>query len=149
MEWNHRWFGFWKEDGPAYAACPSIHDHRFPDVVARYDTSRIRRYLTQSFALTATSRNGRPCPVTGRKRFGSLGIMTDGAWLWRDDLPDFIEEFQVALPDQFLLAMAARDFAPQQDVDPDLIPGLPWPPISGALKSFVLGGPSGDPPPGG
>jgi hypothetical protein len=37
---------------------------------------------------------------------GSASLLTDGAWLWRQDLAHYVERYHVELPDDFVRSMA-------------------------------------------
>ena len=128
-DWNHRWFGMWQEYGPAYANCPSARNFVFPEIVARYDKLRLRQYLTTAQEIAATSRSSFPCPFTGKRIPGSITFRTDGEWHWPDDLPDYIDRFDLAIPTAFLRAIEARNYVPPAPVGPDTIARLERPPI--------------------
>jgi hypothetical protein len=128
-DWNHKWFGFWKEYGPRYADCPSVQEFRFPEVSARYDKARLREYLTRAPTVATTSRSHFPCPVTGKTLGGSISTKTDGEWCWLDDLPDHIEQFDVAIPSSWLKKIEASHYVPPTTVDEDAIQHLERPPL--------------------
>ena len=126
--WPHRWFGYWREYGPKYLRCPSIREFVRPDVTATYDKARLRRYLTSAACIAATSRAAFPDPFTGERLGGSVSWRTDGRWTWMDNLPDYIEEHDVALPTAFLREIVARDYV-APPVDPRVFPQLESPPV--------------------
>ena len=129
LEWEHRWFGYWREYGPAYSECPSIRDFVDQQVVSNYNKEGLRSYLTSAPIVASTSRINFPCPFTGRRIAGSLSVRTDGEWSWLDDLPDYIEEFGVRLPARFEEKIQDLNFLPPTEVSPEQINALERPPV--------------------
>jgi len=127
-QWNHKWFGYWKEHGPQFEDCPSVHEFVFPEVVATYDKARLREYLTQSQIVATTNRWNFPSPFTGERTWGTIAGMTDGEWSWLSDLPDYIEQHDVAIPTAWLQKIIARNYVPPPPVDEDVIMGMEGPP---------------------
>jgi len=127
-QWNHKWFGYWKEYGPQFEDCPSVYEFVFPEVVATYDKARLREYLTQSQTVAITSRGNFPSPFTGERTWGTIADMTDGEWSWLSDLPDYIEQHDVAIPTAWLQKIIARNYVPPPPVDEDVIMGMEGPP---------------------
>lgn len=130
-DWDHLWFGVWREYGPPYRACPSIRDWSQRDVASAYDLPRLRGYLTSAQVVASTSKSAFPCPFTGQPRFGSISYRTDGVWLWLDDLPDLIEQHGIAIPSAFLRRIQTNRFTPPPEVDQLQIEALEWPVIEG------------------
>jgi hypothetical protein len=128
-EWAHRWFGYWREYGAAYSECPSIHDFVDQQVVSNYNKEGLRFYLTNAPIVASTSRINFPCPFTGRRVSGSLSARTDGEWNWFDDLPDYIEAFNVRLPAHFEEKIRALNFCPPTEVSLEQINALERPPV--------------------
>jgi len=127
-KWNHHWFGVWQEYGPAYEDCPPVRDFVFPDVTRSYDKKRLTEYLTKAQVVAATSRNQFPCPFTGKRTGGSISFRTDGRWLWLDDLPDYIDRFNVAIPTEFLKEIEKNGYVPPA-VEANIAERLEWPPV--------------------
>ncbi len=127
-EWNHKWFGVWREYGPRYRECPSVHDFVCSAVVEKYDKIRIRKYLTTAQVVASTSRRSFPCPFTGKRGGGSISSRTDGRWYWMDDLADYIDQYDVALPTRFLQNIERNDYVPPV-VNPADVAKLERPPI--------------------
>ncbi len=128
-QWNHRWFGVWQEYGPAYESCPHVREFVVPEVASHYDKVRLREYLTKAQIVASTSRRSFPCPFTGKRIAGSISFRTDGEWLWLDDLPDYIDHFNVAIPSSWLRKIEANGYVPPPPIDPDAIEKLEWPPV--------------------
>lgn len=127
--WPHKWFGVWREYGPKYKDCPSIHEFVARDVVATYDKKKLREYLVNGHIVASTSRASFPCPFTGTRHAGSISFRTDGEWLWLDDLPDYIDLFEVAIPSAWLCSIKARNYK-LLPVDERAVMTLQWPPLS-------------------
>jgi hypothetical protein len=128
-QWRHRWFGVWREYGPKYKDCPSIREFVAPELVTSYDKKRLREYLLSGQIVASTSRASFPCPFTGTRHKGSISFRTDGEWLWLDDLPDYIDQFDVAIPSAWLHSIKARDYQ-LRPVDEQAVMALEWPPTS-------------------
>lgn len=126
-DWNHKWFGVWREYGEAYAACPSIHDFTIPGASLHYDKIGIRQYLTQAPIVASTSKANFPNPFDGRRGVGSISFRTDGEWLWLDDLPEYIDQFGVAIPTNWLNKIEIAQYVPPVAVTQELIGKLEWP----------------------
>ena len=138
-QWNRRWFGVWKEYGPAFTACPSAREFVQPALSSSYDKARLRQYLTTAPIIAVTSRMGFPCPFTGQLTGGSIAFRTDGEWLWLDDLPDYIEHFAVAIPPQWLHAIQERGYVPPASIREDVRESLDWPPIASDAVNVAHG----------
>ena len=126
--WNHKWFGLWQEYGPAYEDCPRARDYVVPEVASHYDKARLREYLTKAQIVATTSRHSFPCPFTGKRIAGSISFRTDGQWLWLDDLSDYIDQFDIAIPTAWLQQIEANGYVPPP-VDLDAIERLEYPPV--------------------
>lgn len=128
-QWNHKWFGFWKEYGPRYEDCPSVRIFVLPEIASGYDKARLREYLTKGQLIASTSRRSFPCPFTGKRTAGSISTRTDGEWYWLDDLPDYIDQFNVAIPSSWLLKIESNGYVPPPPIDPEAIEKLELPPV--------------------
>jgi hypothetical protein len=126
--WKHRWFGVWREYGPGYEACPSARDFVFPEITRTYDKRRLKEYLTNAHVIASTSRSRFPCPFTGRRTTGSISFRTDGHWLWLDDLADYVDRFDIAIPSEFLENIEKNGFTPPVVLE-DVTQKLEWPPV--------------------
>ena len=111
-KWPHKWFGIWNEYGDDYKKLVSIKEFVYPEVVKGYNLQGVKNYLTNSLLLSSTSRMAFPCPFTGKLYEGSISFRTDGEWLWLDDLPFYIENYNVALPTSFLQKMDKNNYMP-------------------------------------
>jgi hypothetical protein len=104
--WPHKWFGTWREQDPRFADFPSVYDWVQPGVQIG---ERELEYLANAPVLAATSWMALPCVICGYGE-GSLCSRTDGTWHWMDDLPHYIREHSLALPEELLAHMRAVDF---------------------------------------
>ncbi len=129
-QWNHRWFGYWYEYGPAYKLCPHIREFVFPQVVQKYEKPKVISYLRGAQVVAATSRMSYPCPFTGKRIAGSIRSMTDGEWHWLDDLCEYIEQHNVAIPTAMLVRMQSCGYRPPPPVGGDVIARLERPVLS-------------------
>lgn len=128
-QWNHKWCGVWQEYGPAYESCPSVREFVIPEVASRYDKVRLREYLTKAQVVATTSRSSCPCPFTGKRTHGSVSFRTDGEWLWFDDLADYIDQFNVAIPSSWLRKIESNGYVPPPPIDLTAIERLERPPV--------------------
>ena len=127
--WPHKWFGIWREIGPSYYTCPSIYGWVDREEVKSYgdDLPKIINYLRTSTVIVTTSAMGFPNIISGqRKRESSISYRTDGTWVWFDDLAEYIELNNVALPRDFYEHMKKQSFiSPDASkINPD---DLDWP----------------------
>ena len=109
-DWNHRWFGFWKEMGPKFSFCPSIKEFRTGNELNINEKKLVLAYLKNGFVVATTSRLAFPCVITGKRFSGSISYRTDGHWLWFDDLGYYVECFGVALPLRMLEHIRANQY---------------------------------------
>jgi hypothetical protein len=45
---------------------------------------------------------------------GGASLKTDGDWVWRLDLPHYVDAYHIALPDEFLRTIRSRDYVVPQ-----------------------------------
>jgi hypothetical protein len=60
---------------------------------------------------------------------GSISFRSDGIWLWLDDLPEYIDKFNVALPSAFLGNILQNQYVPPP-VGKEAAKKLEWPPVA-------------------
>lgn len=80
----------------------SIRDAVRP--VGEPDETDLVAYLDAGYVLIDVMEGG-PDVITGsphRHSPGCSSLLTDGAWLWRQDFPHYVETHHVSLPDAFL-----------------------------------------------
>ena len=78
--------------------------------------------------MASTSRTSFPCPFTGKRTTGAVSFRTDGKWLWLDDLPDYIDDYDVAIPTEFLSEITSHAYIPPT-IDLSALGQLEWPPV--------------------
>lgn len=122
--WPHRWFGFWKEDGPEYRACPSLS--QWPsEALAQNEMARILTFLRGGAVVCVTQVGVRNCVLCGRRLSGSRECLSDGLWLWPGELAHYLEEHGVAVP---LPLRKHIELSPAPDANRQVDPAqLEWP----------------------
>jgi hypothetical protein len=127
-DWPYKWFGFWSEHKSNYEEYPSIKEFICPEENRRYDLEKLLNYLRTAQCITATSRSGFRHPFTQEKlSFGTLCVRSDGIWQWFDDLPDYIEKYDVAIPTKFLQHIEANGYIPPPDMDEEEYMAIDFP----------------------
>lgn len=110
--WQHKWFGMWHEQGEGCENYPSINEFIRPEIVAKYRFKELTNYLENSQMVSVTSGDYSPDPYTGRIIKESISFVTDGEWLWLDNLPYFIQKYNVAIPVSFLKRIESNNYKP-------------------------------------
>ncbi|MER7674960.1 hypothetical protein ABTY61_41815 [Kitasatospora sp. NPDC096128] len=117
----------------------SIRDAVRP--VGEPDEAGLAAYLDAGHVLIDVMEAGHDA-ITGSAHRHSLGcssLVTDGAWLWRQDFPHYVETHHVLLPDAFIEhvrslnyqmpAITVAQFAPRYDETMPLVgwaSAVPW-----------------------
>ncbi|WP_431894784.1 hypothetical protein [Micromonospora haikouensis] len=105
-----RTVGFFRELGPdpveVYAE--SIHAHLTPDPLP--DTGRVTNYLRNGHGLIDVMGAELDVLGSGRHLVGGASVMTDGEWIWRDDLRFYVDTYPVRLSGDFLASIRASDY---------------------------------------
>ena len=128
-DWPYRWFGVWAEFGPAYKKCPSVHSFVKPEINLQYRKDRLCKYLRTAPILASTSRVNFPNVFTGSRFAGSISFRSDGKWLWLDDLAEYVDHYNVAIPTRWLNDIEARNYSPPDELSGDVTRVLEWPPL--------------------
>ncbi|MEU7031049.1 hypothetical protein AB0A60_30720 [Streptomyces sp. NPDC046275] len=132
--------GFYDEfDNRAGGPNGPIHDAVRP--VGEPDEADLVAYLDSGHVLIDVMEAGHDI-ITGSPHRHSLGcssLVTDGAWLWRQDLPHYVETHHVLLPEAFtrhvrglnyrMPALITAQFAPHYDATMPLVgwsSAVPW-----------------------
>lgn len=132
MDWPHRWFGLWKEEGLDNPRYPSIHDFIEPELEPPPDQDRLIDYLQAAPIVCVMSQMSSPDVITGEEIDfqDSLSVRTDGVWLWYDDLPHYMRRHGVRLPDALVARIREMNYMPPELGDLELgviLPTLDWP----------------------
>ncbi|MER6756657.1 hypothetical protein ABT235_21035 [Micromonospora echinofusca] len=102
--------GFFRELGPnpveVYAE--SIQDHLGHAPLP--DAALVIQYLRDGHDLIDVM--GAESDVLGSERLiiGGASVMTDGTWLWREDLRFYVAIYHVCLPENFLASVRANNY---------------------------------------
>ncbi|MEV4725483.1 hypothetical protein [Micromonospora humida] len=102
--------GFFRELGPdpAEVYAESIRAHLGPSPLP--DVEDVVRYLRDGHGLIDVM--GAEVDVLGSDRHlvGGASVMTDGEWLWRDDLRFYVTTYHVRLPEDFLATIRRNSY---------------------------------------
>jgi hypothetical protein len=105
-----RTVGFFRELGPepveVYA--DSIRAQLAPEPLS--DSDRVTDYLRDGHDLIDVMGAEPDVLGSGRRLVGGASIMTDGEWIWRDDLRFYVATYHVRLPDDFLASIRAKGY---------------------------------------
>jgi hypothetical protein len=104
------WFGFWKEHREDYKSFPSIVEFIHEDYEQTHDVKGILKYLNLGHSIAATSGWSFNNPFTLQPIGGSISEMTDGKFIWCSDLPLYIKEHHVAIPEHWYQYMKSKNF---------------------------------------
>lgn len=110
LDFKYSWFGFWREQMDSYAKFPSIMEFVDKDYSENHNVSGILNYLKSGHALAYTSGWSFNHPFKNEPVGGSIATMTDGKFLWYSDLAEYIEDFNVAIPENWYQYMKLRNF---------------------------------------
>lgn len=83
-------FGFWKEYGDNYKECPSINLYIDKDINHLYDKNKLIPYLKFGGVFAVSSKLNFPHLFTGEQGLDEFLILTDGFWLWPENLADYV-----------------------------------------------------------
>ena len=104
--------GFFRELRHGDPTGPSLDASRY--ALPADERGRVARYLRGGAILAATGTvvgdwfDPRVDPVI------SLGLATDGTWVWPSDLAYYVERYGVGVPDELLQHMARSDWVTPQ-----------------------------------
>lgn len=127
--WPYRWYGLWKEYGKEYEKFPSIKSFINPIENARYHKEKLRNYIEAGHVYATTSSFNFPSPFDKKIKDDSISFRTDGKWLWLDNIIDFIDHNNLAIPIEWYNDILLRQYvmppvSPHQIEDLKLIK---WP----------------------
>jgi hypothetical protein len=99
---------FWEmyDDEPGL---PSIHD--FVRAEPHPDAARIAAYLQSGAGLAGVGKYVEDLLDPTSRVVLMPGLVTDGVWLWRQDLAHYVAQHNVALPDDFIAHMEKNGWA--------------------------------------
>ena len=82
--WDHHWFGFWREEGPQFAECPSIREWVNESWWSDKDVQEVASYLSSAPVVVAGGLER--CLICGQVGSRGVAFRTDGDWYWSDTL---------------------------------------------------------------
>ena len=94
--WGHRWFGFWSEDGAGYEKCPRIIAWPRNGLA-----DELAEYLASAVVVCVGQVGPRQCHLCETQLPTSRTWLSDGKWLWPDDLLHYLREHRIAVPAEF------------------------------------------------
>ncbi len=78
--------------------------------VDNLELSKITHYLSGGYQVAASPGITRDILSTEHKHIGPAFILSDGVWRWHSDLAYYVENYRVALPEEFLIHMRAVQY---------------------------------------
>ena len=93
----------------------SVLDEPLPDV------ARVVAYLRAGHLLISAMDIADDPFQPGRQIMNGSSVQTDGDWMWRKDLAQFVQRHRVALPPDFLALIRERDYQVPDRDEPTLI----------------------------
>lgn len=100
--------GFFRELYTNSPGLPSIRDAARS--AAHPDEEFIVSYLRAGLGFAGVGRYVGDVLNPTKKWNVSLSLETDGVWLWRADLPYYVSEYHVELPEDFIMHMQGNDW---------------------------------------
>ncbi|WP_433293970.1 hypothetical protein ACQP2F_31920 [Actinoplanes sp. CA-030573] len=95
-------------DGGAVEPALSIADHVGAEPLE--DAERVTAYLDSGYLLIDMMDVERDVLDPAQEILGGSSIMTDGEWLWRQDLSYYVRRHHVALPAELLARIRERHY---------------------------------------
>lgn len=102
--------GFFREFYPDHASLPSLREQAGTRRIRSEE--RIVGYLRSGHMLAAVM-EGMHDIIDGTpfaEGSGCSSLYTDGVWVWRQDLPHYVERYHVQVPDDFVRHLVEADF---------------------------------------
>ena len=93
-----------KQDGPQ----PSIHDSVLGETLP--DAERVVGYLRGGHRLLDFMDISDDVFDSSQQVLGGPSVLTDGDWMWRDDLAHYVERHRVTPPAEFLALIRERHY---------------------------------------
>jgi hypothetical protein len=111
--------GFYRELDPKSSfATGSIHDAVGEQ--ARADEDRVVEYLESGYGIIDYTESGLDVLGSGAMNVGCSSVISDGEWIWRQDLAFYVRRYHLALPEEFLDHVRSNGYT----VPPENIPKL-------------------------
>ncbi|NRA65399.1 MAG: hypothetical protein HRU19_13010 [Pseudobacteriovorax sp.] len=96
---NKKKLGYFKELPYGTEGNPSIEEAK--GKLAKKDITRVLEYLRNG-ELEAVAPELAKDYFDDSKIIGPLSQLTDGTWIWMSDLPYYVENYRVELPEDFI-----------------------------------------------
>ncbi|WP_295222084.1 hypothetical protein [uncultured Chryseobacterium sp.] len=94
-------FGFWKEYGNQYKNFPSVNLYLNKEINDSYDKNKLVSYLNSGGIIAVSSKINFPHLFKNVKESGEFLLLTDGFWIWPEDLSEYVSNYNVILPDEW------------------------------------------------
>lgn len=86
-------------------------------------------YINTAFIIATTSRLSIPWAIGNDARRTSISYRSDDTWVWLDDIDYYISEYNLRLPDNFVIHIEKNNYIPPKKINKD-IEQLPFPPVA-------------------
>jgi hypothetical protein len=93
-----------------YKGLPSISSF-LDSAWAPADKAQLIEYLEASPDTVTSSGVDRRCPFCDRAMSGDAWLHSDGVWVWPHDLPHYMRDHSLRLPDRFVSEIRRRNYA--------------------------------------
>lgn len=117
-------FGFWKEYGKCYIDSPSIYLHRNKTINESYNKNKLVNYLNSGGIIAVSSKINFPHIFKDIERSGDFLLLTDGVWVWPEDLAEYVLNYDVILPNDWYVYIVKNHYkipneikTQQKDID--------------------------------
>ena len=102
--------GFFRELGPnpADVYAESIHGCLGPKPLT--DAAQVVEYLRHGHGLIDVMGAELDIFGSGRHLVGGASVLTDGEWLWRDDLRFYVANYGLRLPEEFIVRIRQHNY---------------------------------------
>lgn len=117
-------FGFWKEYGERYIDSPSIYLYRNKTINESYDKDKLVNYLNSGGIIAVSSKINFPHIFKDIERSGDFLLLTDGVWVWPEDLAEYVLNYDVILPNDWYVYIVKNHYkipneikSLQEDID--------------------------------
>lgn len=87
---------------------------------------KLVEYLKSCRIVASTSRSGFAPLFDGEETSGSVSYRTDGEWLWLDVLAEYVDRYNVVIPDKWYEDIEKRNFV-VPFVCAEKLESLDWP----------------------
>ena len=100
----------WIDKLPNYPNFPSIKDYVDVERNSKYDLKRLKQYLKKGYIRAVAGTRSVPSLFTGEPIYGELITYSDGKWFYDSTLIYYIENNQLAIPDEWYEEIVRNNF---------------------------------------